>query len=132
MPISVGTALSFVGAIVIGQAAVEANLISSMMLIVVAVNGIGNLTIPNYDMSLTIKFFRYFILLFSLSFGLLGFTVSSFLLLIHLISLRSFGKPYLYPLAPLTTAGFWDSIIIAPLGKLLKRKNKEKLQNEKN
>ena len=132
MPISVGTALSFVGAIVIGQAAVEANLISSMMLIVVAVNGIGNLTIPNYDMSLTIKFLRYFILLFSLSFGLLGFTVSSFLLLIHLISLRSFGKPYLYPLAPLTTAGFWDSIIIASLGKLLKRKNKEKLQNEKN
>lgn len=131
MPLAVGTALSFVGAIVIGQAAVEANLISSMMLIVVAINGIGTLTIPDYDMSLTVKFVRYIILLFSLAFGLFGFTVSALLLLVHLISLRSFGLPYLYPLAPLTGVGFLDTIIVAPLSKLLNRKNKEN-QNEKN
>ena len=133
MPRAVGTALSFVGAIVIGQAAVEANLISSMMLIVVAVNGIGTLLIPDYDMGQTLKFIRYFILIFSLTFGILGFTVSSFLLLVHLVSLRSFGKPYMQPIAPLVGSGLLDSIIIAPLGKLLKRKKKVKGgENEKN
>lgn len=133
MPRAVGTALSFVGAIVIGQAAVEANLISSMMLIVVALNGIGTLLIPHYDMALTIKFMRYLILLITLMFGLVGFTISTVMLLVHLISLRSFGKPYLYPLAPLTGAGMLDSYIIAPLGMLLKRKKNQKGKNhEKN
>lgn len=133
MPRAVGTALSFVGAIVIGQAAVDANLISSMMLIVVAVNGIGTLLIPDYDMGQTLKFIRYFILLLSLAFGILGFTISSFILLVHLISLRSFGKPYMQPLAPLVGSGILDSIIIAPLGKLINRKKKGKKEaNEKN
>jgi len=131
MPIAVGSALSFVGAIVIGQSAVEANLISSMMLIVVAINGIGTLTISDYDMCLTIKSLKYLVVLFSLAFGLFGFTISVLLLLVHLISLRSFGEPYLYPIAPLTGVGLLDSIIVAPLSKLLKRKGKEK-QNEKN
>lgn len=133
MPRIVGTALSFVGAIVIGQAAVEADLISSMMLIVVAVNGIGTLLIPDYDMSLTVKFVRYIILIFSILLGLFGFFISSTFLLIHLISLRSFGRPYMYPLAPMSGKGLMDSIIIAPLNKLMNRDKKKKgKSNEKN
>ena len=124
MPRAVGTALSFVGAIVIGQAAVEANLISSMMLIVVAINGIGTLLIPDYDMSQTTKFLRYLILFASLIFGLFGFAIASCILLLHMISLRSFGKPYLQPFAPLVKEGLLDTIFRAPLGKLLNRKKK--------
>lgn len=132
MPRAVGTALSFVGAIVIGQAAVEASLISSMMLIIVSVNGIGTLLIPDYEMSQTVKFVRYFILLAALVYGILGFAIAVFVLLVHLISLRSFGKPYLQPLAPLVKKGLLDSLVVAPLGKLLKRdKDKKGASNEK-
>lgn len=129
MPRAVGTALSFVGAIVIGQAAVEANLISAVMLIVVAVNGIGTLLIPDYDMSLTVKFVRYIILMASIFLGLIGFSIVTLVLLVHLISLRSFGKPYMQPLAPLTSSGLLDTIIVAPLGKLLNRKKNQKGEN---
>ena len=56
------------------------------------------------------------------------FAIASFILLLHMISLRSFGKPYLQPFAPLVKEGLLDTIFRAPLGKLLNRKKK----NEKN
>lgn len=132
MPMMVGNALSFVGAIVIGQSAVEADLISSMMLIIVAVNGIGTLTIPDYDMGLSVKLVRYFLLIFAMLFGFTGLTIATVILLVHLTSLRSFGMGYLYPVAPFAKKGLLDTILVSPVGKMFKRNKEIKRKGENN
>jgi hypothetical protein len=114
MPKPIGSAVSIVGSLIIGQAAVQAGLISPFMVIVVALTGIASFAIPNYTSSFAIRLMRFPILIASGTLGLLGFTFTLGLLLIHLISLRSFGKPYFEPFAPYEPNEFKDMFIRAP------------------
>ena len=91
MPTNVGQALSIVGALVIGQAAVEAKLVASPMIIVVAITGITNLLVPK--LNAPVIYIRLFVLVLSSMFGFFGLTMALSLVLIHLISLTSFGVP---------------------------------------
>jgi spore germination protein KA len=93
MPSNIGQALSIVGALVIGQSAVEAKLVAAPMIIVIAITGITNLLVPK--LNAPVIYIRLFILLLSSMFGFFGFTMALSLILIHLISLTSFGVPSL-------------------------------------
>lgn len=114
MPQSVGQAVGVVGALVLGQAAVAAGIVSPFMVIIVALTAIASFLIPNYSASIAIRFMRYPMLLLAGSFGLVGIFWGLMFLLLHLASLRSFGVPYLYPIAPSVPREWGDVFYRAP------------------
>ena len=119
LPRPIGQTVSIVGAIVLGQAAVAAGLISPIMVMVVATTAISSFVVPPQSDSGTIL--RYIYLLLAGVGG--GFCIIMGLLVafLHLASLRSFGTPYLWPIAPLDFSSLKDSFIRMPLWTLLKR-----------
>lgn len=119
MPSQVGQALSIVGALVIGQAAVEAKLVAAPMIIVVAFTGITNLLVPR--LTAATLFCRYFFLLLTANFGLCGLVVGMSLMLIHMLNLQSFGVPVMMPMDNLTTQQVKDTFVRAPWPRMLTR-----------
>lgn len=121
MPRSVGQALGVVGALVLGQAAVAAGIVSPLMVIIVALTAITSFIIPNYSSSITIRMIRYPMLLLAGAFGLAGIFWGLLMLNLHLNSLRSFGVPYLYPVTPAVTSEWGDVFFRAPWWKMDRR-----------
>lgn len=121
LPKTVGQAVSIVGALVIGQAAVEAGLVSPAMVIVVAITAISNFVIPAFTMGISLRIIRFFLMVFAATFGLFGIIVGLFAMVQHLCSLRSFGVPYMSPMAPLIVADQKDTILRLPQWVLLSR-----------
>lgn len=89
MPSNIGQALSIVGALVIGQAAVEASLVAAPMIIVVASTGITSLLVPRLNAPVVL--WRFVLLFFSTSFGFFGFTIGLSIMVIHIYNLTSLG-----------------------------------------
>ncbi len=118
MPRSVGQTLGVVGAIVLGQAAVMAGIVSPFIVIVVALTAVTSFLIPNYSASLTIRLLRYPILILAGMFGLVGVFLGLMAILLHMASLRSFGVPYLYPITPAVPAEWKDVFYRAPWWKM--------------
>ncbi|MBW5445674.1 spore germination protein [Cohnella sp. CFH 77786] len=114
LPKQVGAAVSIVGALVIGQAAVQAGIISAPMVIVVAVTGIANFSIPRFNFAASIRLLRFPMILLAGTLGLFGIGIGLLGILIHLCSLRSFGIPYFSPVAPLSFGGLKDVVIRSP------------------
>ncbi|PAE21324.1 spore germination protein [Bacillus sp. 7504-2] len=100
MPRAVGQTVSIVGALVIGQAAVEAGLVSSVLVIIVAFTAIASFVSPIYSFSIATRLLRFVLILFAAVFGLYGVLLFLIIMVIHLVSLRSFGVPYLASVAP--------------------------------
>lgn len=121
MPKAVGQAVSIVGSLIIGQAAVEAGVVSPIMVIIVALTGIASFAIPNYQTSMSIRLLRFPILIASGFFGLLGFATIFVFLVIHALSLRSFGEPYMAPVFPFNTQDQQDTIMRRPFWAMNKR-----------
>ncbi|HHY74399.1 MAG TPA: spore germination protein [Bacillus bacterium] len=119
MPKPVGQAVSIVGSLIIGQAAVQAGLVSPFMVIVVALTGIASFAIPNYSASFSIRVIRFPLLIASGTMGLLGFAATFFILAIHAISIRSFGEPYLAPATPFKPSDQKDAIFRFPWWKMI-------------
>jgi len=112
MPRQIGQAVSIVGALIVGDAAVRAGLISAPMVIIGAITTITSFVIPSLLEALI--FFRLLLLLLSASLGLYGFIVGIIIMLAHICSLRSFGTPYLSPFAPIVWKDLKDSFIMVP------------------
>ncbi|WRS28850.1 spore germination protein [Oscillospiraceae bacterium MB08-C2-2] len=89
MPSNIGQALSIVGALVIGQAAVEASLVAAPMIIIVAATGITGLLVPK--LNAPILLWRFFFLFLTSLFGFFGFTIAFSVIIIHITNLTSFG-----------------------------------------
>lgn len=121
LPKPVGSAVSIVGALVIGQAAVEAGIISAPMVIVVSTTGIASFGIPRYNFGTAYRILRFPMLIMAGAFGLFGVIIGAVLLLSHLVSLRSFGVPYLSPIAPVGISGLKDVWVRAPRWSMWKR-----------
>lgn len=115
----IGQALSIVGGLVVGQAAVEAKIVSAPMVIVVAMTGITGLIIPRLSGGVFIM--RFFTLAMAAISGLLGFYFAWILMFIHLVSLQSFGYPYLREPFVSFRRGSLDSGIRAPIGMMKAR-----------
>ncbi|WP_035571353.1 spore germination protein [Halonatronum saccharophilum] len=114
LPKPVGQAISIVGALIVGEAAVQAGLVSQAMVIVVALTGIASFIIPSHSMGTGVRLLRFPLMLLAAGWGMFGITFGMMLLLIHLSSLRSFGVPYLSPVSPTHPIGFKDVLFKAP------------------
>ncbi|QPQ31276.1 spore germination protein [Lysinibacillus sp. JNUCC 51] len=121
MPRSIGSAMSIVGAFVIGTAAVEAGIISAAMVIVVSITAIASFVSPTYNLAISGRILRFGFMAIAASFGLLGITIGLIALLLHLCSLRSFGVPYMSSLAPFNLSDQKDAFIRLPMWKMFTR-----------
>ncbi|MFD0769413.1 spore germination protein [Bacillus sp. CGMCC 1.60114] len=114
LPKQVGAAVSIVGALVIGQAAVQAGLVSAPMVIVVAITGISSFMVPHYTQGIALRMLRFPIMFLAGLMGLLGIMLGGITIVVHLCTLRSFGVPYLQPVAPMKGRDLQDALIRAP------------------
>lgn len=119
LPRAVGSAVSIVGALVLGQAAVEAGIVSAPMVIVVAVTAISEFAVSG--LSEAIILYRFILILLGGFMGLYGITCALVVMVVQAISLDSFGVPYGFPLSPSDKEGLKDSIIRFPLFRLIFR-----------
>ncbi|RAP76023.1 spore germination protein [Paenibacillus montanisoli] len=101
LPKQIGPLVSIVGALVIGEAAVRAGIISAPIVIVVSAAGISSFVIPMYRFSFPFRMLRFPLLILSGLFGLFGIALGIIAILIHLIGLTPFGTPYLTPVTPI-------------------------------
>lgn len=102
VPGSIGQAIGIIGGLILGQAAVAANLASSVVLIVVALSGLGNFCVPDYSTQIAVSILRVIITISAWAGGLLGMTGALVIILAWLCSLKSYGVPFLAPFSPKT------------------------------
>ena len=102
VPGAMGQTVSIIGGLIMGQASVDAHLISSMALIVIALTGLGSYTIPMYSMQYTAIVFRLIFIFAAAVAGLAGIVIAAVISLGYFCSLKSFGVPMLAPFAPKT------------------------------
>ncbi|WP_338114679.1 spore germination protein [Paenibacillus favisporus] len=121
MPRAIGPAISIVGALVLGQAAVQAGLVSAAVVIVVSFTAISNFALPAINFASSVRLLRFVLMIFSGSFGLVGVLGVLIPLMAHLASLESFGVPYLMPSSPFNKTNQKDQMIRAPWWKLRTR-----------
>ncbi|WP_309119521.1 spore germination protein [Paenibacillus sp.] len=95
LPKAIGSTATTVGGLILGTAATEASLVSSIMIIIVATVAISNFVVPINSMSFALRVAKYGILLFATLFGLIGIVLGIIALIGYLVSLESFGKPYM-------------------------------------
>lgn len=120
LPESIGHAISIIGAIVIGDAAVSAGIIGAPMLIVVAVTAISSFIIfPLYE---SIAVLRIIFILIGGMFGLFGIMLAGSMLFCNICTINPFGVPYSAPLSPLTKSSIKDTLFRASWKKLVDRK----------
>ncbi len=119
MPQSLGHALSIVGGLVVGQAAVEARIISTPMLIVIALSGIAGLMIPKLKGA--VFYLRFILVFLSSLFGLCGYLAAMTVIIMHIISLTSFGTDYTVSLRKADFQSLKDTVWRADWRKMRKR-----------
>lgn len=119
LPRPVGQAVSIVGALVIGEAAVTAGLVGGLMVIVVAITAVSSFVVPVYTDLAAIL--RIVFLILGGSLGIFGVGIGMLVVLVHVVSLRSFGTPYFAPLAPLSIEDLKDSFVRVHLWRMFTR-----------
>jgi hypothetical protein len=118
LPGNLGQPVAIVSAVIIGQSAVTAGLISAPTIVVVAFGFLSSFVIPQPNLGANLRLLRFPLILLAAAFGLLGITIGVLLILVYLCSLSSFGMPYLAPFSPLRTIGLRDALLRAPLRRL--------------
>lgn len=114
LPKIVGQTVSILGALIIGQSAVQAGIVSAPMVIVVSMTGIASFTTPKFNFGLAIRLLRFPIMILAGMFGLYGIIIATILILVHLVNLESFGMPYMSGIAPLRRSSLKDIVWRAP------------------
>lgn len=121
LPSIVGQTLGIVGGIILGQAAIQAGMVSPTTLIVVTITVIATFVIPNYEMSLSIRVLRFYTLIMALILGFFGIIIALFSIVAYLMNLDSLGIPYFSPFAPMRYKDLKDSVIRGRLKKIERR-----------
>lgn len=99
-PNSYGSSISILGALILGEAAVNAGIVSPIMIIVIALTFITSLVFSEMEMVNALRYYRFIFLGAAAIFGLYGIILALFFFLIRVTSLEPFGKPYFFPIAP--------------------------------
>jgi len=121
IPSFASSAISIVGALILGEAAVSAGIVSPIMIIVIAITSISSLIFVEPEFINALRLYRLFFMIGGALFGIHGVLLVLIFMLINLSSYDFLGMPYLIPFAPPQTRNFLDSIIKVPLMKLKKR-----------
>lgn len=121
LPKPLGPAMGIVGGLIIGDAAVQAGIVSPFLVIVVAVTAISSFTIPVYSAGITLRVLRFSAMFFAAVLGLFGVVMFFLLLCSHLVILKSFGVPYASPMVPYGINDLKDFLIRFPLKVMKKR-----------
>lgn len=121
LPAPVGQTIGIVGGIVIGEAAVQAGIVSNLMIIVVATTAIASFILPSYDMGTAFRLLHFPMMLIAALFGYTGIAAGAMVLAAHLAALESLGTPYGSPLAPFRWPDMKDTFIRLPLWSMLNR-----------
>ncbi|MBO5238598.1 MAG: spore germination protein [Lachnospiraceae bacterium] len=109
LPGPMGNTIGIVGGLIVGQAAVEAGLVSTIVVIVVALGALASFTIPNESFASAYRLLKFFLILVSAIWGLYGFVLGMLMIAIHLSGLTSYGVPYMVP-AVSTASGRYESV----------------------
>lgn len=115
MPKAIGATMSIVGALVIGQAVVQAGLVSPAAVIIVSITAIASFATPAYSIAISARLLRFVFIICAGTMGFYGLILALFVVVVHLCSLRSFGVPYMSPLAPLNPEGLGDTFFRRPM-----------------
>ncbi|MBU0445806.1 spore germination protein [Bacillus velezensis] len=115
LPSPLGQTIGLVGGVVIGQAAVEANIVSSIMVIVVSIVALASFTVPQYGMGLSFRVLRFISMFTAAAFGLYGMILFMLAIYTHLSRQRSFGSPYFSPNGFFSLKNANDSILRLPI-----------------
>ncbi|MCT4607121.1 MAG: spore germination protein [Marinisporobacter sp.] len=123
LPGPIGGTIGIVGGLVLGQAAVEAGIVSPLMVIVVAITALGANATPNYSIAVALRLLRFMLMMLAAVLGLYGIILGSIIILTHLCNLKSFGVPYLSPFvaSEMTLKDFKDVFVRVPLHMMKKR-----------
>ena len=124
LPDPIGSTIGIVGGIIIGQAAVEANIVSPIIVIIVSLTAISSFAIPSHSLGVAFRLSKYMVIFLSSILGLYGFLISMLILIIHLSALKSFNIPYLAPYAALLPPynnDYQDSLLRLPFFMKTKR-----------
>lgn len=121
LPRAIGGTISIVGALVIGQAAVQAGIVGAPLVIVVSITGIASFMFPSYSLTGAIRLLRFPMMFLAAFLGMYGILLGVFLILSHLVRLQSFGVPYLSPLAPFNFSDLKDVFVRVPWWAMKKR-----------
>jgi len=121
LPKPIGPAMGIVGGLIIGDAAVNAGIVSPFLVIVVAVTAISSFAIPSYSAGISLRMLRFFAMFFAALLGLFGTVLFFILICSHLAKLKSFGVPYISPLSPFRWNDWKDFIVRMPLKQMNRR-----------
>lgn len=135
LPLAVGTTMSILGGLVVGQAAVSANLISPAVVVIVALAGIAGFIMPNQDLSSGIRLSRYILAILAAFAGFFGLAIGMILLITHLCSLDNYNTAYMSPFVDVEKRNIIDTLFRFPTKYFVKRpddivpKNRRKRRN---
>ena len=121
LPNHIGQAVSIVGALIIGQSAVEAGIVSSAVVIVVATTAIFSFAMPYTNFTSSLRIVRFFMMALAATLGIYGIMTGALVLALNLISLRSLGIPFMTPFAPLSIQDMKDWVLRFPQWAITKR-----------
>lgn len=112
LPRPIGQAVSIVGALVLGDAAVSAGLVSPAIVVVVALSAVCSLALPSYFLTLGMRLLRFPLILLAGTMGVFGLAMGSIVIVAHMASLTSFGVPYLAGIAPFSLDAWKRDVIV--------------------
>lgn len=115
------SAVSILGGLILGDAAVSAGIVSPIMIIVIAISSISSLTFSSLELGNALRNYKIFLLIIATIFGINGLLVGTTIFIYNLVTLKTFGLPYLNPIIPYEKNEIKDSII--------KMNNKEEKRN---
>lgn len=110
-PSNYGSSISILGALILGEAAVSANIASPIMIIIIGITFVTGLVFSSGEIIDGLRTYRLFLLVLTIIFGLYGLVIGSFLIVVNLCNVDSFGKPYLFPIAPFNKNYFFKTLL---------------------
>ena len=114
LPTPIGQTIGIVGGLIIGDAVVNAGLVSNIMVIIIALTAIMSFCIPSYEMGNTVRILSLPVMLGAATLGFVGIVFALLIIFVHLCTLQSFRTPYLSPLIPFHFKELQDAIIRLP------------------
>jgi len=115
LPKNIGSAMSIVGGLVVGQAAVSANVISPVVVIIIALAGIAGFTVPNQDLSIALRISRFGLAILASFAGFYGLMIGFLFIVTHLCSLDNCGLAYMSPFVETIKADLQDTLLRYPV-----------------